>query len=260
MPDPKKLEIDLSETFQHLTHAPIVEAVIDIRARAQTAWEEATITQQLKPRLGDYPKIHSRTHVQQHVTIGQGEPKSFTRDLGWHGLDCQSADEKHFGRFSRDGIQFARLQPYQRWEELSAEALRLWQIYVEVAKPLEIQRLGLRFINRIEMQPGEVRCEDFIKIHHEPPAGMDLPIIGFFHQDTLAVPGHPFAINLIRTIQPAETPGKASLAVILDIDAFTTAPFQLHQDELLQRLRQMRWLKNKVFFGNITEKALNRFK
>jgi len=89
---------------------------------------------------------------------------------------------------------------------------------------------------------------------------MDLPIIGFFHQDTLAVPGHPFAINLIRTIQPAETPGKASLAVILDIDAFTTAPFQLHQDELLQRLRQMRWLKNKVFFGNITEKALNRFK
>jgi uncharacterized protein (TIGR04255 family) len=259
MTDPRKLEINLAEKFPHLDRAPIVEAVIEISARAQVAWEESAISQQVKPLLPDYPKSVSQRQVQHEITLSPDQPKPVIHDMGWHGLHFQSADEKQIARFTRDGFMFSRLQPYQDWEHLFGEAMRLWQMYNEVAKPLEIQRVGLRFINRIEMQPGEIRCEDYIVPPTQPIIELNLPFIGFFHQDTLAVPGYSLAINVIRTFQPPQMLN-AGIALILDIDASTTVALALNQIDLAQRLHQMRWLKNKVFFGSITEKSLNRFK
>jgi uncharacterized protein (TIGR04255 family) len=259
MTDSRKLEIDLTEKFQHLAHAPIVEAVIEIRARAQNPWEESDISQRFKPLLPDYPKVVSQGQVQQEITLSPDQPKSVVHNMGWHGLHCQSADEKQIARFTRDGFLFARLHPYQNWEQLFGEAMRLWRIHTEIANPLEIQRVGLRYINRIEMQPGEARCEDYIELHPQPTKGLDLPFVSFFHQDTLAVPGHSMAINAIRTLQPPQTPSVGH-ALILDIDVFTTTAFEMNDETLVQRLQQMRWLKNKVFFGNVTEKAVDLFK
>jgi len=50
------------------------------------------------------------------------------------------------------------------------------------------------------------------------------------------------------------------LAVILDIDVSTTQGFGMDESLLLRRLIEMRWLKNKVFFGSIPEEALQNFK
>lgn len=108
------------------------------------------------------------------------------------------------------------------------------------------------------MLPAEVRYEDYIQPAPVPPNGMDLPYYNFVHHDTLAVPDHPYAINVIRTLQhpPDQNQG---LAVILDIDAFTTTPMELTSNLLGKRLPEMQWLKNKAFFGSITEKALRKF-
>jgi uncharacterized protein (TIGR04255 family) len=80
------------------------------------------------------------------------------------------------------------------------------------------------------------------------------------HHDVLAVPGHPYAINIIRTIQPSTGNGGAGTGVILDIDVFTAQEFEPDEGKLVHRLLEMRWLKNKAFFGSVTEKALERFR
>ena len=50
------------------------------------------------------------------------------------------------------------------------------------------------------------------------------------------------------------------MGLILDIDVFTTRAMELNEEVFLKRLQEMRWLKNKAFFGSITQKALERFK
>lgn len=47
------------EQFPHLPHAPIVEAVIDIRAQAEGAWKETDVSPWLKEKLPDYPQPQS---------------------------------------------------------------------------------------------------------------------------------------------------------------------------------------------------------
>jgi uncharacterized protein (TIGR04255 family) len=254
------MKIDVTEKFQHLPHAPIVEAVIEVRARAAVAWEETKISQQLKSALLDYPKASSQSEVTHEFKLKPGQPpETKQQDLGWKGLRLQSANEKHIAQFNRDGFIFSRLHPYESWEQLRDEAMRLWQIHAEIAHPTEIQRIGLRFINRIVLPPQDFRFEDYIQPYPEPPYDLDLPFVSFFHHDTLAVPGYPYAINVTRTIQPPQSPQTEGISLILDIDTFTLQSFELDKDMLNARLAEMRWLKNKVFFGSITEKALNNF-
>jgi len=137
--------------------------------------------------------------------------------------------------------------------------MRLWGIHREIARPAEVQRLGLRFINRLLLPPKYMDFEDYLKAPPKVPDGLDLPFHGFFHNETLAVTGHPYAINIIRTIQRPQPPEHGRIGIILDNDVFTVEPFEFQQEILERRLAEMRWLKNKAFFGIISEKALATF-
>ena len=255
------VDIKPEEKFENLPRAPIVEAVIEIRARATKSLEETSLRTAIEPKLAGYVFLDSLREFHSEVKLEGGKPPiQKVSDAGWKGVRFRSSDEKHIAQFNRDGFVFSRLEPYLTWEELESEGKRLWNIYKDVAQPVEIQRLGLRFINRIKLPPGELLFEDYIQPAPSSPHGLELPFHGFMHKDTLGVPGHPYAINVIRTIQQLNGGVDGGVALILDIDVFTTQGFDLDDTVLQRRLLDMRWLKNKVFFGSITAKALEMFR
>lgn len=251
-------KIDLSESFTLLSRAPIIEAVIGVTARAEVAWNESDIPAQFKQRLPEYPNIQSQYRVRQELKFSPDtKPEQSAPEKNWLGLRCESEDKLHIGQFNRDGFVFSRLRPYQKWEQFYQEGLRLWGLYSEVAKPSDIQRIGLRFINRIEFPVEEVNLGDYLENPPETPRGMDIPFDAFMHHNTLSVPGQPYGINVIQTVQPAQ--GTEPWGVILDIDVFTKE-HNINRNSLEDHLIKMRWLKNKTFFGSITSKALEMIK
>jgi uncharacterized protein (TIGR04255 family) len=255
------VDIKPEEKFENLPRAPIVEAVIEIRARATKSLEETSLRTAIEPELAGYVFLDSLREFHSEVKLEGGKPPiQKVSDAGWKGVRFRSSDEKHIAQFNRDGFVFSRLEPYLTWEELESEGKRLWNIYKDFAQPVEIQRLGLRFINRIKLPPGELLFENYIQPAPSSPHGLELPFHGFMHKDTLGVPGHPYAINVIRTIQQLNGGVDGGVALILDIDVFTTQGFDLDNTVLQRRLLEMRWLKNKVFFGSITAKALEMFR
>ena len=259
-----KLEINIDESFPHLPHAPIIEAVIDIRVSGNELPEENTLKSQIEPKLVNYQFLDSQREIQfylQHV-VGPKESTSnppFMQDLGWKGLRFRSEDGKQIVQFNKNGFVFSRLDPYQSWETLFSEATRLWEEYIAFIKPIEINRVGVRYINRFQLPPGEVRFEDYLNPSPEAPRGLDFPFSNFLHQDTLVVPDHPYAINIIRTVQPPMDPNTMAITLVLDIDAFTLSGFEFDNELLKRKLSEIRWLKNKAFFGSITDKAVKLF-
>jgi uncharacterized protein (TIGR04255 family) len=254
------LKIDTTERFPRLAHAPIAEAVIEMRARAEVPWEESAVRERLVPLLSDYPKIESQREFEHELQVGPGqETVQKHRDLGWKGLRCESNDHLHIVQFNRDGFVFSRLRPYDHWEQFQGEAIRLWNLHRDLARASGIQRLGLRFINRIELPVDGSRPDDYLRMPSEVLTGMPLSRAGFFHRDVLAVPGYPYTVAIVRTVQPTQTGSSKGFGLLLDIDVFSTEPVDLRDDLVTQRLAEMRWLKNKAFFGSITEQALESF-
>lgn len=260
---PAVLEIKLDEVFEHFPKAPIAEAVIDIRARATTVFEEISVRAHLDAKLEGYEFLDSQQEFRHELElqlVGGKPPSEKLHDLGWKGLRFRSVDERHIAQFNRDGFVFSRLEPYKDWEQFLNEGLRVWNVFKELAQPVEIHRLGLRFINRIMLPQGEFRFEDYIQPAPVSPIGMDLPFHGFMHHDTLAVPGHSYAVTVIRTVQFPPSSGSPGIALILDVDVFTTPEVRLDEAVMFHQMSEMRWIKNKVFSGTITDKARELFR
>jgi uncharacterized protein (TIGR04255 family) len=258
MAKPKVFKIDLSEQFSHLESSPLVEAVIHWSARAETPLEEESLQQMLRQRLPQYPKVSIlRWRTIKAVLAANGSARQ-SQDEGWEGVRLASADDLFVVQFRKDGLVFSRLAPYHNWEDFSEAALTLWKLYCELAHPLEVQRLGTRFINRIPIHDmAQVR-----RYLLQPPKcleRMGLPSEHFMYHSAHRVPDEPYGIDMTRTVPPPELMADRTLALIVDIDAFTRTPFGTAEEESRHHLARLRWLKNKAFFSVITPRAVKEF-
>ena len=252
--------INLDEKFEILSKAPIVEAIIYIQTTFDEPIVENSLQNSMSGKVGiGYHFAGSQREIQVQATFTQPQPTNPTvRDMGWKGLRFQSNDKRYVVQFNRDGFALSRLEPYENWEKFLDEALRLWNDYADLTKPIQITRLGLRYINRIQLPPNELRFEDFLNVGPSTPENLNFPVSGFMHQDSVVVPNYPYAINIIKTLQPPNP--SLGLNLILDIDTFATVSLNVHRSKLKSHLMEMRWLKNKVFFGTVTEKSLEKFR
>lgn len=253
-----RFRIDLSDTFPNLPGAPIAEAVIHWRARAEAKLDPERVREQLAEKLPDYPAPQPQQEIQVGGQFGADHTAMLRRDH-WHGFRFESHDKRYVAQFTRNGFVFSRLEPYENWGAFEAEALRLWDIYREIAAPSEIQRLGVRFINRIA-PVAVARLDQYLVVPPNFPAEFPLPLEGFLYQSRFDVPGYPYNLNVNQTIQPAEPSKHEESALLFDIDVFTTSATALDDEIVRERLREMQWLKNTTFFTFLTQSAIDAFK
>jgi len=244
--------------FPHLAAAPIVEAVIHWQARAQRTWDKNELSRTLTELLPDYAEQKEQHQLLFEVdaNLDEDAEPTATRHGGWRGFRHLTPDKLNIAQFNRDGFVFSRLRPYQNWENFEAEARRLWRIFLDLAAPSEIGRLGVRFINRIPIGAGK-DLEDYLI---DPPSRpLDLPIDGFLYQSTLDVPNHDLGVNIVKTLQGTDTVASEA-GLILDIDVFTRRPLSCDDGTMVDVLTKMRWLKNAVFFSLIKPEAIQTLK
>ncbi len=251
-----EFKIDLSEQFEHLPRAPIVEAVIHWRARAEKKLEPEELLTLLKAKLPEYPSSQRQHELGVDGEIGPVGSSIQHRHV-WHGFRFESADKLQVAQFTRNGFVFSRLKPYEDWERFQAEAQRLWQIYCDLAEPSEVQRLGVRFINLIT-PINLARLSTLLAIPPGSPKSMGLPLLGFMHQSAFEIPGHPLKLNVIQTLQPPSPPAAESFGLIFDLDVFTTHSIEL--GDVSNHLMEMHWIKNKAFFTFLSKKLVSRYK
>lgn len=149
------LEFNLDEEFPYLSKAPIVEAVLQINARAAGDWAQervfSALTSEFGGRIALQP-IQTSQAVFTGSPVGGLEKTSF--ESSWLGFRIATPSPPEVVSFTRDSFSFSRLRPYERWNRFLERAMALFQLHIRTAKPGAAQRIGLRFINRIEMSNG----------------------------------------------------------------------------------------------------------
>lgn len=249
--------LDLAEKFPHLEHAPIVEAVIHWQARAdEKAWDPARLRGELATRFPEYPdsKPQQQFHVEARLENGDVSTQVLRDRL--RGLRLTSLDGLQVVQFTRDGVVFSRLRPYEDWDRFSAEAFRFWNAFQELTGCSEVQRLGVRYINRVDLQQGEA-VGAYLRRPPQCLEPLGLNAEEFLYQSTYTLPNAPFKVTVNQALQLAAQ-AAAGPALIVDVDVITTRPVQT-DSEIEPNLTRMRWLKDKVFFSLFTETALSRF-
>ena len=84
-------------------------------------------------------------------------------------------------------------------------------------------------------------------------------MIDFVYQSTFAVPDRPFAIRVIKLMQPSVPNSPEGSGLFLDCDVYTTKPLPCEEKEMINTLAAMRRLKNSIFFSLLTTETLKNF-
>ena len=256
------MKFETTEQFPHLLKAPIVEAVIDFRAKPTGQCEQKKFETYFKEQFRGYPTLQVQFHNQvsyqlRPSSVETSEPAKAISS--WHGLAFHSADKLKIAQCQRDGFSFSRLAPYERWEVFEGEALQLWEKYCNLTKPVEIERIGVRFINRIEIDSKGGDLSYYLVNAPRSWDSFPVPFAGFMHSDTFSVPDTNYLIHVIRALQPGDTIS-VKPAIILDTDIFTQTPQKVDEALVKAKLAEIRWLKNKIFFASLSPGLLESFK
>ena len=239
---------------RHLPHAPITEALIDFRV---THREGLTFTE-LKSAIdsidiGYYVKGPISEGTFGFMLAPDGQP-STTTESSQVGLRLHSNDEKYVAQFTIAGFTLSRLPPYETWENLLAETRRLWAVYVQRLSPKSVERVATRFINNLQLplEPGasfQLYVNKLIDVPDEAPQVVEAFLQRFRLVDIES------GSRVIVTIALDGLKAGVPAPVILDVDAFLAANFKPMDGTIWSFLEKLRELKNRSFFGTITEVA-----
>lgn len=239
-----ELNIDHSENFPNLAAAPIVEAVLHWQAMATKEYQEAELLKEMQTSFPGYTSTNQ--HNLEAGLSGTPQGMEFKQRKAWQGVRLTKFKDdeqpKYVCQFLRQGIVFSRLAPYTKWEDFASEGRKFWDKHCELGQPIEVARLHVRFISQIGIDSID-EIENYIDKVCAPVASLGLSANQYYHQDTIQLTNQPYVIKVVRAVQPN---AEHESNLIVDITVSTAVSCEL--DEVDDKLKDLRFIKNKVFF------------
>ncbi|MBI4658309.1 MAG: TIGR04255 family protein [Verrucomicrobia bacterium] len=138
--------------MEQFKNPPIQEAVIDIQVTLPRDVKLETLTKFHEGVEARFPERQERISWQQGFQIsGTGDTHAMRSSRSVDGYLFVSKADGKIVQARRDGFTFNKLRPYSNWETFSAEAKELWERYVALARPSSVQRVALKYLNRIAL-------------------------------------------------------------------------------------------------------------
>jgi uncharacterized protein (TIGR04255 family) len=235
---------------------PITEAVVELRLADPLEIDQVD---KIKDRLTDDYPVPPQILQNISFTAGAGEQNLTT--VEFNGYRLSSADATNVAIIGRQQISASRLAPYTSWEEFTERARRNWSIWRKVAGWHEVTRIGVRYINRIDVpNPDEkpVPIDDYLVFRPVFPE-----FEGWQGVETFAINGSTSIANspfkLILNAGSTPSPLVRTISFLLDIDISQEGNLPRNDDGLWALIDQIRVHKNRVFEASVTDLSRELF-
>lgn len=181
-----------------------------------------------------------------------------TSNSAFQGFSLTELEGPRIVQFREDRVTVSHVGAYGTWEDLEADSSVAFGRFVGAASPVALKRIGARFINRIPMHDDD----SFERLLTIPPQTIaelgSAKVTDFVRRQIISGLDMGFT-GLLTVATVAPTPEESTNAILVDVDVFKEGAFSIVFDELRQQLATMRKIKNAVFFGSLTESALEPF-
>ncbi|MEA2337201.1 MAG: hypothetical protein QOE82_1208 [Thermoanaerobaculia bacterium] len=249
-----------------LARSPIIEAVVDIDCDLPADLEFADLEAQATERFSDhYPGFRRIFRPTRHPLVWQASPPQ---------LDVRAATDA-FQLFSdaqlvqvrRGGFSFNRFRPYENLDAYLPEIKRTWKIFMDLVSPVAVRRIGLRYINRIFLPPGEdiVDLSEYLNLGSKLPEDVSLSFTSVLNEYSAVedLTGNDVKVRIVIDEQEKrpwlrENP---PLPVILDIAGSHRGSLDPQVWENIESaIHALRRMDDAIFQSTLTERCLDLFR
>jgi len=241
------------------TNAPITEAVIEIRVLASEKVSAHALRASIKSIDPGFTALEPIVKLTGEIAIGpaatQVESSAVSQQL--MGFQIENAEKKERICFTTESFSFHRLAPYEKWAKFAGDAQKFWGTYREIAKVSAISRIGVRYINRVNVPADASELGKFFLVQPMVPvANLGTTEKQFFQIISRIDELKAQSILNFAVLPPTEA-GKTS--VIIDIDLSRTPNSTLDDDAIWKTLLALRNKKNEIFESCLTDEARRMF-
>jgi uncharacterized protein (TIGR04255 family) len=234
---------------------PVVEAVVGITF-TDTVTDAALAT--IDRRFGKHYSAHQPadnisfvldTVIQNGKSISHNAQKSV---VCGHRRSTLEMDEVAI--LQPNSITVAQLAPYKGWDKLIERVARDLSLYRKSSKYREIQRIGVRYINRIDL-PAEgnvIEQEKYLNVYPQVPDGLG-PMLGYSMEASFSLDEIGCVATLRTMPVPSPTLGHASF--VIDLDVFSATNVPQNDKAVMELLDNIRTEKNRIFELSVKQLA-----
>jgi uncharacterized protein (TIGR04255 family) len=248
---------------RRLSHPPIQEAIVDFHLSAPTKPDADALAQiaELIAKPGWSTKMLNRFHAAVGIDPANTAEMSLKTAGSLEGYVVQDPEGRVIVQVRRDRVTVSHTKAYTRWEDLIADGIESLRRHVEVSRAPKLKRIGSRYINRIKLPSDDFTA--FGELLEGVPTK-----IGNFQSGTMTdfvldevvkgITDGWFAKIKIGTALPL--PGEKGNCLIVDVDVVKDVDMSPDLEVGDENLVAARQLKNDIFFGAVTERALEAYR
>lgn len=235
---------------------PITEAVIGVNVA--TPLESKALDKANGRFLKHYPQHQSVQNVSFKVALNaEGQ------------ANADGTVEKGYKRFNADVNELlvlwhsafivSQLAPYPGWDIFFARFVRDWKIWKRAVGFQSISRIGVRFINRIDIPifDNTVKHETYLNIYPKLPDTLEN--IGPYAVQAV-VPLNDIQCNLTLNSASVPSPILEHGSFLLDLDIAKDTGLPQKDNDIFDLLNKIREKKNEVFESCVSDNARELFR
>jgi len=234
---------------------PIIEALCEFRFEPSSPWDLAIPGLVYEKVRDKFPK---RRQVKAFEASISGGPEGVEQQMRTTDrMQFLRDDEKALIQIGPNLLAINHLQPYPTWKEFLPLVRQGFSAYLEVANPKGAQRIGLRYINRIEIPGQRIELEDYFEFR--PFVGPHLPqdfgsfIVG------IQVPYEDSRDTLRLQLANASVETPNTVAIMLDLDYFVARPGEVPLDNVFEWVDVAHNFVEEAFEACITDRLRQMF-
>jgi uncharacterized protein (TIGR04255 family) len=247
------------KSYPVFPNAPITEALLDIKVQLPQEID-------LRPLESFYDFVKDRFPEKQTRSFFKGEvkispdvkPPVLSSSSGIDGYLFRSSKENKVVQARLDGFTFNKLKPYENWELFRSEGHKLWELYSQIARPIKVVRIAVRYINRIEIPLPMKDFREYILTSPEIAPNLPQGLSHFFMRFEIPNPKIQARAIITQTMEPITK--SQILPLILDIDVIKERAYVNGTAEMWDDFEKLRIFKNEIFLNSLTDKAKELFK
>jgi len=233
------------------TNPPVLEAICEFRFNRDTPWDTAI------PGLL-YEKLREEFPLREDRLVHEWDSEWYpTRTLGpivkVPKVIFLSETKNFLVEVGRRQLAVHAIRPYPSWSAWKAQIMKAWENLCKVVEVKGFRRIGLRYVNKIEMPNFEGDLKRYF--HFYPCFGECLPqnILDF-----LLVVQYVYEEGRDRCVVSLGRPLKPN-TFFLDIDYFVSQPDKVPVSDVPSWVEKAHCRVEEIFEGCITDRLRQLF-
>ena len=243
---------------------PIEEALCEFRFKPSQDWD-LTIPGKLHTELGsNYSgKPRQQRVVEVGLEIKEGTPSGLQHKEALDRVQLVTENESRIVAVGPDVLSVHMLRPYQDvsdpqrsgWDEFRPRLEEALNAYWTVAQPEGINRIGIRYINKIEFPHPRVTLTSYLNCVLPTVAGLPRSMDGFFSRAEFS---YDDGIRLVLS-QGTVPDTTTNLSFVIDLDVIWETNRAIPAETALTKADDLRNRERSAFEAVITDKARELF-